>query len=184
MLKSERDALLKLCRQRERVAKSEVSAVAARRKADFERQLAAVYAFDQNEVWTRAYTAAKEALRKANEEIACQAAAIGIPREFAPSLCPPIWFERGQNAARNRRVELTKVAYSRIEEAQKHANLQIERSSLEFQTRLLATGLESTDARALLEGMPTPEQLVPSLTVEEIQKGLNSGKSPGADVVN
>src|SRR6516162_648531 len=76
MLKSERDALLKLCRQREKVAKS---AVAARRKADFERQLAAVYAFDQSEVWKRAVTAAKEAWRKANEEIACEAVAMGIP---------------------------------------------------------------------------------------------------------
>jgi hypothetical protein len=43
MLKSERDALVKICRQRERVAKSEVSVVDARRKADFERQLAAEY---------------------------------------------------------------------------------------------------------------------------------------------
>jgi hypothetical protein len=184
MLKSERDALLKLCRQREKVAKSEVSAVAARRKADFERQLAAVYAFDQSEVWTRAVTASKEAWRKANEEIACEAVAMGIPREFAPSLCPPHWFERGQNAVRERRAELTRVAYSRIEEAQKHASLQIERSSLEFQTRLLAVGLESTDARALLENMPTPEQLMPSFTVEEIQNTLNPGKEPRADVVN
>jgi hypothetical protein len=69
---------------------------------------------------------------------------------------------------RERRAELTRAAYRRIEEAQKQARLQIERSSLEFQTWLLAVGLESTDARALLEGMPKPEQLMPSLTVEEV----------------
>jgi hypothetical protein len=176
MLKSEREALLKVCRQRERVAKSEVGAVAARRKADFERQLAALYAFDQSEVWKRAYASAKAAYRTANEEIAREAEAMGIPREFAPWLSPPCWIERGQNAVRERRAELTRVAYSRIEEAQKQANLQIERSSLEVQTRLFADGLESAEAKAFLEAMPTAEQLVPLITVEEIQKALPSRK--------
>ena len=78
MLKSERDTLLKVCRQHERVSKSEVSAIAARGKADFERQLAAVYAFDQSEVWKKAYATAKAAYRPANEEIAREAEAMGV----------------------------------------------------------------------------------------------------------
>jgi hypothetical protein len=182
MLKSERDALLKVCRQRERVAKSEVSAIAARRKADFERQLAAIYAFDQSAVWKRAYETARAACRTANEEIAREAKEMGIPCEFAPWLSLPYWFDRGQNAVRERRAELTRVAHRRIEEAQKQANLQIERSSLALQTRLLADCLESAEARAFLEDMPTAEQLVPLITVEEIQKALPSdSRIPSSD---
>jgi hypothetical protein len=176
MLKSERDALLKICRQRERVAKSEVNAVAARRKADFERQLAAVYAFDQNETWAKARATAKEACRRANEEIARESEVMGIPREFVPSLSPPYWFECGQNMVRERRAELTKVAYSRIEQAEKEARLRIERSSVEFQTQLFADSLESADAKAFLEAMPTAEQLMPAITIDEMQYALNSSK--------
>jgi hypothetical protein len=42
--------------------------------------------------------------------------------------------------------------------------------------RVLANFLESADAKALLETMPTPEQLMPAITVEEMQKTLSSGK--------
>jgi hypothetical protein len=153
---------------------SEVTAIAARRKADFERQLAAVYAFDQNEIWAKACATLHESWRKANEEIARESEAMGIPREFAPSLSPPHWFERCQNMVRERRVELTKVAYSRIEQMEKEAKLQIERSSVEFQTRLLANCLESADAKAFFETMPTPEQLKPAITVEEMQNAISS----------
>src|SRR5262245_50766246 len=101
MLISERDALLKVCRQRERIAKNEVSVVAARRKADFERQLAAKYKFDQRDVWSRAYATAKETCLKANEDIAQEAERLGIPREFAPSLSVPHWSQRGENMVRD-----------------------------------------------------------------------------------
>ena len=175
MLKSERDALLRICRQRERVAKSEVNALAARRKADFERQLAAIYSFDQRENWARASLTAQEACRKANEEIVRESEAMGIPREFAPSLSTP-WIERGENIIRGRRFELTKVAHSRIEQMGKEAKLQIERTSVEFQTRLLANCLESADAKAFLETMPTPAQLMPAITMEEMHEALNPAR--------
>jgi hypothetical protein len=76
--------------------------------------------------------------------------------------------------ARERRAKLTRVAYRRIEQAQREAYLQIERSSLELQTRLLADGLESAEAKGFLESMPTPEQLIQHVTVEEIQSPRDS----------
>jgi hypothetical protein len=174
MLKSERDALLKMFRQRERVAKSEVSALGARRTSDFERQLAAIYSFDQREVWTRAYGTAREAWRKANEEIALESEEMGIPREFAPSLSAPHWFERGENMVRQRRVELTRVAYSRIEQMEKEAKLQIERSSVELQTRLLGDCRESGDAKAFLETMPSESFLCPLATITDILRPIST----------
>jgi hypothetical protein len=100
---------------------------------------------------------------------------MGIPREFAPSLSTP-WIERGENIIRGRRFELTKVAHSRIEQMGKEAKLQIERTSVEFQTRLLANCLESADAKAFLETMPTPAQLMPAITMEEMHEALNPAR--------
>jgi hypothetical protein len=61
MTRTERQDLLQICRQRERVAKSDAAAVAAKHQADFAAQLAADYSFDQDEVWKQAHAAAREA---------------------------------------------------------------------------------------------------------------------------
>jgi hypothetical protein len=45
---------------------------------------------------------------------------------------------------------------------------------------LVAEGLTSADAKAFLESMPTPAQLMPVVTVEEIQKQLG-GEYGGND---
>jgi hypothetical protein len=80
---------------------------------------------------------------------------------------------------RERRAELTRVAHSKIDQRLKQAKHGIERASVEFQTRLLADGLESAAAIAFLEAMPTPAQLMPVVTVEEIQKQLAPGEEIG-----
>ena len=46
MTRADRENLLKVCRMRARVAKADVMALSARRKAEFEAQLAAIYRFD------------------------------------------------------------------------------------------------------------------------------------------
>jgi hypothetical protein len=79
---------------------------------------------------------------------------------------------RGQNALRARPAELTRVAHSRIDRMQKEAKLKIEKDSLEIQTRLLASDLESAEARAFLEAMPSAEQLMPAISVAEVQRAL------------
>jgi hypothetical protein len=172
MTKYEREALQKISRQRERVAKTETGTVAAARKADFEQQLAREYTFDEDAVWRQATELAKTAWRQAAEEIAARCQELGIPREIAPSLSGPSWYRRGQNALRERRAELTRVAHSRIDQMQKEAKLKIEKDSLEIQTRVLAGGLESAEAKAFLEAMPSAEQLVPAITVAEVQRAI------------
>jgi len=82
------------------------------------------------------------------------------------------WWGRGENAVRERRAELTRVAYRKIEQLEKEAKLQIERASVEIQTRLVADGLESAAAKAFLEEIPSAAQLVPVVSVEDVQKQL------------
>lgn len=172
MTRTERQDILQICRQRERVAKADAVAVAARHRAEFEAQLARIYSWDEDDVWKAAAKAAKEATRQANEQIAARCEQLGIPSRFRPALDEPSWYCRGENAVAQRRAELTRVANTKIDQLLKEAKHAIEAKSVEIQTRLLADGLTSADARVFLKAMPTPAQLMPAVTVEDIQKQL------------
>ena len=80
----------------------------------------------------------------------------------------------GRNAVASRRAELTKVANTRIDHLLKQAKHVIEAKSVETQTQLLADGLTSADAKRFLETMRTPAELMPAVTVEEVQKLLGN----------
>jgi hypothetical protein len=170
--RTEREDLLRISRLRMKVAKAEAGALAAKRKAEFEQQLAREYTFDEDAIWQQAVALALAATKEANKKIAQQALALGIPREFAPNLSFPVWWDRGQNAVASRRAELTRVAHGKIDQRQREAVQQIERKAAEFQTRILAGTLQSAEAVALLEAMPTVERLMPEISVQEIQQQL------------
>jgi hypothetical protein len=180
MTKTERQDLLQICRQRERVAKGEAVAVAAQHKATFAAQLARVYHFDEDAVWQEATRVAKEAARHAQEQVAARCQRLSIPRWAQPELSEPHWYGRGENAVAQRRAELTKVAHAQIDQHLKETIHAIQRASVEIQTQLVADGLTSADAKAFLESMPSPAQLMPVVTVEEIQKQL-AGEGGGND---
>jgi hypothetical protein len=174
MTRTERQDLLQICRQQERVAKAQADAVAARRKAEFQAQLARVYSWDENDVWKAATKAAKEYTRQCSERIAAECDKLGIPRWAQPELGGPQWYGRGENAVAQRRAELTKVANTKIDQLLKEAKHAIEAKSVEIQTCLLADGLTSADAKAFLAAMPTPAQLIAVVTVEDVQKQLGA----------
>jgi hypothetical protein len=90
----------------------------------------------------------------------------------APELGDPLWYGRGENGVREHRGELTKVAHSKIDQLLREAKHVIEAKSCEIQTRLLEEALSSDEAKAFLEAMPTPVQLLPAVKVDEIQKLL------------
>jgi hypothetical protein len=50
----------------------------------------------------------------------------------------------------------------------------VEAASVEFQSRLITDGLQSGEALDWLKRMPTPEQLMPGLSVGSLQKQLPS----------
>jgi hypothetical protein len=114
MTSRERSELAQLCRRREKLAKTAVIAHAAVMKADFQKQLASRYSFDDRTVWQQANALAEAATEKANAAIAQECGKLGIPTEFAPGL-HTYWSDRGANAVASRRTELQKVAYTRIE---------------------------------------------------------------------
>jgi hypothetical protein len=168
MTKSERDGLAQLCRRRERVAKTAVVSRAAELRADFEVQLDATYAYDTDEVWSQAHAAAQAATAEAKKVIRRRCQELGIPAAFAPSINTS-WYDKGENATAKRRVELRRIASTRIDAMVKEAHHAIEAASVEVQTTLLAGGLQSAEAKNFLESMPTPAQLMPRLELSKIE---------------
>jgi hypothetical protein len=171
MTKAERDDLVRLVKQREKVAKSAAEQRSAMMLADFEREISAIHTFDKNEVWRAAMEAGVEAVQKANEAVVAEAMRLGIPKEFHPKL-QFHWQSRGENAYRERRNELRKVATAEIAAMEKTARVQIEARSIEAQTEIIANGLDSEAAIAFLEKLPPIETLMPALDAMHIQRKL------------
>lgn len=168
MTAAERRELAGLARKRAKLAKDNVDVLAAQRLAEFERDIAATYEFG-DAAWADVTRAADEAVRAADAEVARICEANGIPSDFRPKLNLG-WYGRGENAIPSRVAELRRVAKTKIDAAAKGAKSQIETSSVEIQTELLAAGLTSAAAQQFLTSMPTPADLLPTLDVVGIEK--------------
>lgn len=171
MTKGERDDLIRLIKQRERVCKTAADQRSTAMLAEFEQKISAVHDFATNEVWKAASDAAIAAAEKANEEVEAEADKLGIPKEFQPKINFS-WARRGENEYRQRREELRRVAKAEIETLEKCARVQIETESVRAQTEVIANGLNSADAIEFLNNLPAIESMMPMLDVTEIQAKL------------
>lgn len=171
--RAEREDILRVARQREKVAKTAARRRTAELKADFEAKLAAEYHFDQRPTWQAAMTAARKVVADADRQVAEECEKLGIPRTFRPGI-NVYWYERGENLVAKRRAQLRKVADSRLAAIERAAFDEIERASLEFSTEVISNGLSSR-AQSLLASMPTIEALMPPLNVREVARALGAG---------
>lgn len=160
-----------IIKERAKVLRAHVDHQAAKVMAEFERQLAAVYSFDQDDVWKRAWAEAEKVARDCQDRIAKRCEEIGIPRSFAPGL-GLYWQGRGQNAVVARRIELRRVAKTSIEEMSRQAVLKIEQQSLDLRTQVVAMGLLSDDAKLFLESLAPVEEAMTMLQFGDIEKRL------------
>lgn len=171
MTKAEREDLVRLIKQRERVSKTAAEQRSASMLAEFEQQIAAIHPFNKNEVWQAAVAAAIEAARQANEQVVKEADRLGIPKEFHPKLNFS-WAARGESEYRERRDELRRVARAEIETIEKSARVQIESESVRAQTEIIANGLNSDAALEFLNRLPAIESMMPALSIDAIQHKL------------
>lgn len=176
LTKGERETLLKMIRQRERVAKTEASARSGHLLAEFEAQLDRKYDYDEDEVWSKATSAAQQVTAEAQRMIDERCRELGIPADFAPGLSVS-WYSRGRNALQSERAEMRRLAKRRIEQIENDARLAIEQASLRAQEQLWGTGLTSEAAQAFLGQMPTADSLMPALALEAVQAALSEKKS-------
>jgi hypothetical protein len=171
MTKGEREDLIRLVKQREKVAKTAAEQRSAAMLADFERQVTDLHPFDRDEVWKASVESVIEATRKANEEIAKQSDALGIPQEFQPRV-DFHYSARGQATWDMRRIELRRLAKAEIDALEKVARVQIESASVQAQTEIIASGLSSQAALEFLNNLPAVESMMPALDVTAIQAKL------------
>lgn len=171
MTKGERDSLLSLMKQRERVLKTMATQRALEMMAEFERNISAVYKFDTDEVWKEAKEFGEKAISEAQTKIRDRCIELGIPEEFRPSL-QAYWNPRGDNAWPQRRAELRRVAKAEIEAVEQKARGQIEQISVEAQTQIISHGLESAAAQQFFQNMPSVEKLMPSIEVHKIEHAV------------
>jgi hypothetical protein len=166
MMRDERKQLEQIITGRKKVAKFAVQKRKAELLADVERQLATIYRSDE-EAWSDLSAMAKKAVQEADAELAKRCRELGIQEEFRPSISYH-WYGRGENALKERRVELRKVAATKIDVMAKTAVLEIETGALDSLSRLIESNLESADAKDFLATIPTVEALMPMVELEQI----------------
>lgn len=168
MTKGEREDLLRLVKQRERVMCAAARERSAVLLAEFEAQISAIHKFDTDDVWKKAVTEAEIAVKAAQEIVAARCAELGIPPDFAPDV-QVSWYSRGQNAFAERRGELRRAAKAKIAASEQSATVQIGVDSITAQTQIMAHGLTSEAAKQFLSALPTVERLMPKLDARLIE---------------
>jgi hypothetical protein len=169
MTRAERLELAKLVRLRATVAKKDVEQRQAVLLADVEEQLATIHKAN-SPAWKQVTANAERLVKEADAQIAQLCIELGIREEFRPGL-RLVWYGRGENADRERRTELRKVAQTRIEANARAAKVEIDRKSAQLLTELASGALESSGAKGFLDAMPSIDDLMPRLTVPELEAG-------------
>ena len=163
----ERETLLRVVRMNAKIAKEGIAQREAQLLAKADEDLAAAYRFD-DDAWAEVTRAAEAAVYKADQRIAQACRDLGIQERFRPQLTIS-WSGRGENAVAERRAELRKVARTKIKAAGQEAKLAIDRQAAKVMTDLIAGGLKSAGAKALLESIPAADKLMPPVAVAELE---------------
>jgi len=169
--RNETHDLSMIIKDRTKVLKAHADEQAAACLADFEKKLAAEYAWDHDEIWKQATDEAHKVIREMQDKIAARCVELGIPKTFAPSI-GMTWSGRGENASRQRRDELRRVAKSSIEAMKTAAITKIEKQGLNLRTQVVAMGLYSNDAKQFLESLAPVDDAMRSLDFGEIEQRL------------
>lgn len=170
MTTGERAELAKLARLRAKVAKNDVDARIAVCLANFEAQVAAVYSqYDAH--WEELTAEAEAVVKRCDAELAKRCKELGIPERFRPEFHLS-WHHRGENASKERRAELRRVAESRLDAQADRAKVEVERCEADIIGKIVEEGLTTASAKALLANMPTTERLMPELSLGDIEGRL------------
>ena len=153
------------------LAQKERTKIAA---AEFEMRLVSQFSYDQREAWADLMASAKAHVAALDQQLAEDCRRLGIPESFRPEIGVH-WFGRGENASKERRAELRRVAVTRLAALEASAIARIEDGYRRFQTSVLSAAISSVEARNLLADLPTAEQLLPTVDYQSVTKALLEG---------
>jgi hypothetical protein len=169
MTQKDRDRLQTLVKRRFRALKTEVDERHAELYAQMEAEIAARYA-EEDQAWAAARHEVNEAVLACNRTVNdAFRRCLGDDHEEAEYVrlvgAPP----RESGAER---IQLRRAANARVEQQVKAAKLQLERQEVNLLEKLLIGGLETDEARAFLESIPTVGELVPASRLAELDSGV------------
>jgi hypothetical protein len=168
MTAAERKALLYLVNEQQKALKEAARLRRAEMLAEFERQLAREYAWDDDETWAEIVKFQGEQLAEANQKIRERSRKLGIPDQFRPVLSMG-WHSRGENVSDRRRKELIRVAQAQAAVVEQAAITEIERYGVDLKMKILTSVMTSPEARNLLAQLPEMQRLMPALEVKAIE---------------
>jgi hypothetical protein len=171
MSRAERQELGVLIRKREKLAKMLARERSAQMQAEFDKMLAHQFSWDEHETWAKATAEVEKVVAAGNAAITKVCDELRIPKQFRPGIAWG-WGSRGENASASRRVELRRVALSKIAAVEKQAFVVIERQSLSAQTEIIAHGLESPTAKQFFKALPDVKTLMPPLKFGDVAELL------------
>lgn len=175
MTKADRANLERLARKQGKVDQARVAERVEWLKADVEDQLTVKYKFDDS-LWTDVTSKAHAKFAEWDAEIAAICRDQGLPEDMRPRLTLG-WSSRGEQGLASRRAELRKLAYARIEALAASAKVTVEANVVAIERELIVGGLESTEAaRFAVESMPTADQLMPQVDVDELKPGRRKNR--------
>jgi DNA-binding CsgD family transcriptional regulator len=166
MSKTDRANLERLARKNAALAKIMIGERVNVLRSEVEDQLSAEYKFD-DDIWADITRKAREEVARADAQVAEHCRRIGVPDNLRPRI-QTSWYSRGESMLAERRAELRKLAQARIDAAAASARVAVEKNLLEIETTLIRGGLDTAEAAAFIDAMPTPEQLLPSVDVTDL----------------
>lgn len=178
MTKTEREELKLLARERARVAKHDAQRRTADLKAMVEVQIADAYSYNNDETWNEVVKATREIVARAQTEVGEACENIGVPAGMQPMLTFD-WQSRGPFQVAGAQQNLRRLANKRIEAQERAAIAEIDRAALEIQTNLVRAGLTSDTALDFLSAMPSVADLMPAVTLDELEQPRNGRREIG-----
>lgn len=173
--RNETHDLSMIIKDRVKVLEAHANEQAAKCLSQFEKEIAARYQFDADEVWAEAVAEAQKVVAEAQDKIAKRCEKLGIPAMFAPGL-ELDWRKRGENMVASRRAELRRIAQATVDAMKKAALTKIMKQSLDLRTQVVAMGLLSPDAKMFLESLAPVEDAMKGLDFAAVELTLEKEK--------
>lgn len=171
--KAERTELKSIVKQQIRVLRSEVYQREAELRAEIHRQITERFA-DDDQKWAglahKVHEITMEANRAVNDALYQEGFQVKGNSErlwFAtPAISPP----------RQKRDDLFRAAVSDLTAKVKDAQMRLDRQEADLLRTLVVGALETDEARAFLDAIPTVSELVPASRLAELEASLTGKK--------
>lgn len=170
MSRKDRDQLVQVAKMRARVAKGSIDQRELALRSHVEDELKALFDAEA-EVKERAMQRAGSIARTAQSELDAWLDEHEVPERMRPQLgvVDPDRRMGHQETIAGRRSALRSIAAARIKALAAQAKVDLDRACADTVTALIAGGLDSDEARRVLDEMPTIDQLMLAPSVAELE---------------